>query len=285
MKFTTLVSIEELAQHLDDPSWIIFDCRFTLTDPEAGQRAYLHGHIPGARYAHLDDDLSSPITPTSGRHPLPIPQLLSEKLGLWGVDSAKQVIVYDDSFGSMAVRMWWLLRWLGHDAVALLNGGLPMWMRQKLPVTSDPSKILPSQFIPHLQSSMQADATEVDQARQDYNRVIIDARPEDRFNGEREPLDKVAGHIPGSINWCFEENIDFDSTYLPAEELREAYLNLLHDIPPQQVIHVCGSGVTACHNILAMEIAGLPSGKLYPGSWSEWITDSSRPIEVGPAGE
>ncbi|GAO36525.1 3-mercaptopyruvate sulfurtransferase [Sulfuricella sp. T08] len=285
MKFTTLVSIEELAQHLDDPSWIVFDCRFTLTDPEAGRRAYLHGHIPGARYVHLDDDLSSPITPASGRHPLPSPQLLSEKLGLWGVDSTKQVVVYDDSFGSMAVRMWWLLRWLGHDAVALLNGGLPMWMRQKLPVTSDPSKILPSQFIPHLQSSMQADATEVDQARQDCNRVIIDARPEDRFNGEREPLDKVAGHIPGSINWNFEENIDFDSTYLPAEELREAYLNLLHGIPPQQVIHVCGSGVTACHNILAMEIAGLPSGKLYPGSWSEWITDSSRPIEVGPAGE
>lgn len=281
MKFTTLVSAKELAQHLDDPDWIVFDCRFTLTDPEAGHRAYLHGHIPGARYAHLDDDLSSPITPTSGRHPLPSPQLLSEKLGLWGVDNTRQVVVYDDSFGSMAVRMWWLLRWLGHDAVALLDGGIPMWMRQKLPVTTDLPEIIPTQFIPRLQNSMWADVAEVDQARQDRNRLIIDARPEDRFSGEREPLDKVAGHIPGSINWTFEENIDFDGTYLPAEELRTAYLDLLHDIPPEQAIHSCGSGVTACHNILAMEIAGLPGGKLYPGSWSEWITDTSRPVATG----
>ncbi|MHB0984180.1 MAG: sulfurtransferase [Sulfuricella sp.] len=284
-KFTTLVSTEELARHLDDPNWIVFDCRFTLTDQEAGRRAYQHGHIPGARYAHLDEDLCSPITPASGRHPLPDPLLLAEKLGRWGVDETRQVVVYDDSFGSMAVRLWWLLRWLGHDAVALLDGGLPRWMRQKLPVTADLPQIIPTRFIPRPQDAMWADAAEVEQARQDPDRLVIDARPEERFKGEREMLDKVAGHIPGSINWTFEENIDFDGTYLPAEELREAYLNLLHDISPQQVVHVCGSGVTACHNILAMEIAGLPSGKLYPGSWSEWITDPSRPIAVGASGE
>ncbi len=281
MKHTTLVSTEQLAQHLDDPNWIVFDCRFTLTDPEAGRNAYLCGHIPGARYAHLDEDLSSPITPASGRHPLPDPQLLAEKLGRWGVDGTKQVVVYDDSFGAMAVRMWWLLRWLGHDAVALLDGGLPRWMRQKHPISTEPPEIAPARFMPQAQNALWADAAEVDQARQDPGRLVIDARPEDRFAGEREPLDKVAGHIPGSINWTFEENIDMDGTYLPAEELREAYLGVLHGIAPEQVIHTCGSGVTASHNILAMEIAGLPSGKLYPGSWSEWIADPSRPVATG----
>lgn len=280
-KFTTLVSAEELARHLDDPNWIVFDCRFTLTDPEAGRRAYRHGHIPGARYAHLDDDLASPVTPTSGRHPLPDPQVFADKLGRWGVDESRQVVVYDDSFGSMAVRMWWLLRWLGHDAVALLDGGLPGWMRQKLPVAAEPPHLAPTQFIPRPRSTMWADAAEVEQARQNRDRLVIDARPEERFNGEREPLDKVAGHIPGSVNWSFEENLDFDGTYLPAEELRAAYLDLLHGTAPEQAIHSCGSGVTACHNILAMEIAGLPGGKLYPGSWSEWIADPSRPVATG----
>lgn len=278
---TTLVSAEQLAQHLDDPNWVIFDCRFTLTDPEAGLRAYRQGHIPGTRYAHLDNDLSSPVTPTSGRHPLPDPQLLAEKLGQWGVDAAKQIVVYDDSFGSMAVRMWWLLRWLGHDTVALLDGGLPGWMRQKLPVNADLPQIIPTRFTPHLQNSLWVDAAEIEQARQNKNRLVLDARPEDRFSGEREPLDKIAGHIPGSINWTFEENIDFDGTYLPAEELRDAYLNLLHGVAPEQTIHTCGSGVTACHNILAMEIAGLPGSKLYPGSWSEWIADPARPVATG----
>ncbi|HUW51383.1 MAG TPA: sulfurtransferase [Sulfuricella sp.] len=281
MKHTTLVSAEELAQHLDDQDWIIFDCRFTLTDPEAGLRAYQHGHIPNARYAHLDNDLSSPVTPASGRHPLPDPQLFAEKLGRWGVDETKQIVVYDDSFGSMAVRMWWLLRWLGHDAVALLDGGLPGWMRQKLPVNAESPKITPTRFTPHLQNALWVDAAEVERARQNKTRLVLDARPEDRFSGEREPLDKIAGHIPGSINWTFEENIDFDGTYLPAEELREAYLNLLHGIAPEQAIHTCGSGVTACHNILAMEIAGLPGSKLYPGSWSEWIADPTRPVATG----
>ncbi|MDD5240403.1 MAG: sulfurtransferase [Sulfuricella sp.] len=279
--FTTLVSAELLAQHLDDPDWIIFDCRFTLTDPEAGLRAYRHSHIPGARYAHLDSDLSSAVTPSSGRHPLPDPQLLAEKLGQWGVNETRQVVVYDDSFGSMAVRMWWLLRWLGHDAVALLDGGLPGWMRQKLPVSTDSPKITPTRFTPRLQNTAWVDVAEVEQSRQNENRLVLDARPEDRFSGEREALDKVAGHIPGAINWTFEENIDFDGTYLPAEELREAYLKLLHGIAPEQVIHTCGSGVTACHNILAMEIAGLPGSKLYPGSWSEWIADPTRPIATG----
>jgi thiosulfate/3-mercaptopyruvate sulfurtransferase len=285
MRYTTVVSAEQLAEHLSDPNWIVFDCRFTLTNTEAGKLAYQQSHIPGARYVHLDNDMSSPVTPHSGRHPLPDVNLLSEKLSNWGVDSSKQVVVYDDSFGSMAVKMWWLLRWLGHNNVALLDGGLPKWMKQKHPVSVDFPQIIPAQFIPHLHEEMVANTSEVEGARKERCRMIVDARPEQRFAGEREPLDKVAGHIPGAVNWVFEENLDFDGTYLPADELREAYLKLLQGVKPEHTIHSCGSGVTACHNMLAMEIAGLPSGKLYAGSWSEWITDPSRPVATGEGHE
>ena len=285
MRFFTVVSTDLLAQHLDDPDWIIFDCRFTLSNTGAGAAAYRQGHIPGARYVHLDDDMSSVVTPTSGRHPLPDVKLFSEKLSRWGVDSSKQVVVYDDSFGSMAVKMWWLLRWLGHDQVALLDGGLPKWLKEKRPMTTALPQIIPEKFVVQLHKEMQASVAEVEQARQERCRLVIDARPEQRFAGEREPLDRVAGHIPGAINWVFEENLDFDGTYLSSDELRKAYLNLLHGVKPEQVIHTCGSGVTACHNMLAMEIAGLPSGKLFAGSWSEWITDPSRPIATGEGHE
>lgn len=285
MRFTTIVSTEQLAQHIDDPEWVIFDCRFTLSNGDAGSLAYQQGHVPGARYVHLDNDMSSPVTPTSGRHPLPDVNEFSKKLSNWGVDSTKQVVVYDDSFGSMAVKMWWLLRWLGHENVALLDGGLPKWNKQKLPLATELPKIIPAKFTPHLHNEMVADAKEVDRARQERCSVVIDARPEQRFSGEREPLDKVAGHIPGSLNWVFEENLDFDGTYLPADELREAYLKLMHGVNPERVIHSCGSGVTACHNVLAMEIAGLSGGKLYAGSWSEWITDPSRPVATGEGHE
>jgi thiosulfate/3-mercaptopyruvate sulfurtransferase len=281
MKFTTLVSTGQLAEHLNDPNWVVFDCRFTLTDTEAGRRAYAQGHIPGARYAHLDEDLSSPVTPTTGRHPLPDPASLADRLGRWGVGPDTQVVVYDDSFGAMAVRMWWLLRWLGHDAVALLDGGHPKWAREKRPVTAELPAITPVVFTPRLHDEMWVDAAEVARATQAEDRLVIDARPDQRFSGESEPLDKVAGHIPGSINWPFEENLDMDGTLLPADELRSAYQVLLKDIPPEQVIHTCGSGVTACHNLLAMEVAGLSGAKLYPGSWSEWITDPSRPVAKG----
>lgn len=285
MSFTTIVSTEQLAAHLNDPDWIVFDCRFTLTNVEAGKLAYQQAHIPGARYVHLDNDMSSPVTATSGRHPLPDVNVFSEKLSNWGIDESKQVVVYDDSFGSMAVKMWWLLRWLGHPNVALLDGGLPKWTKQKLPVNAELPPLHKAKFIPQVHANMVACADEVEMARQERCRLLIDARSEQRFAGEHEPLDKVAGHIPGAINWVFEENLDFDGTYLPADELREAYLKLLHGVKPDQVIHSCGSGVTACHNILAMEIAGLASGKLYAGSWSEWISDPKRPVATGEGHE
>ncbi len=285
MKFTTLVSTSELAAHLDDPEWIVFDCRTTLTDPEAGRRAYAHGHIPGARYAHLDEDLSAPVTNTTGRHPLPDPNILAEKLGRWGVGADSQVVAYDDSFGAMAVRLWWLLRWLGHEKVALLDGGYPKWHnKEQRPVTDALPEIRPAIFHATPHRALWADASQVDAARRDSQWKVLDARPEMRFTGDVEPLDPVAGHIPGTFNWPFEENLDLGGTYLPAEELRETYLNILGDTPPSRVIHSCGSGVTACHNILAMEHAGLSGSLLYPGSWSEWITDPSRPVETGETG-
>lgn len=280
---TTLVSTAELAAQLVNPDWVVFDCRFTLTDPAAGRAAYHASHILGARYADLNEDLSSPVTPQSGRHPLPDPQVLCAKLGAWGVGRQTQVVVYDDSYGSMAVRLWWLLRWLGHENVALLDGGLPKWMREKGAMSADLPHPTSQSFPCTINSGMSVDAVAVDHYRLSAEHRLIDARPEQRFSGEREPLDTVAGHIPGAVNWVFEENLDMDGTFLPAEELRENYLRLMEGVAPHNVIHTCGSGVTASHNLLAMEVAGLTGSRLYPGSWSEWITDPSRPVATGDA--
>jgi thiosulfate/3-mercaptopyruvate sulfurtransferase len=278
---TTILSTDELAAHLDDPQWVVFDCRFTLTDPGAGRTAYAHAHIPGARYAHLDEDLSSPKTAHSGRHPLPDPAVLAEKLGQWGVGEQSQVVVYDDSFGAIAVRLWWLLRWLGHDAVAVLDGGLPKWLREEKPVAQHLPDITPTIFHARPDHAMWVDTQDVQKALTHEQAILLDARAEVRFTGDREPIDPVAGHIPGAINLPFEDNLDLRGNLLPPAELREFYLGILQGRPASQVIHMCGSGITACHNLLAMEIAGLTGAKLYPGSWSEWITDQTRPITTG----
>lgn len=280
---TTLVSTAELAAQLANPDWVVFDCRFTLTDPAAGRAAYHASHIPGARYADLNADLSAPVTTQSGRHPLPGPEILCAKLSAWGVGKQTQVVVYDDSYGSMAVRLWWLLRWLGHENVALLDGGLPKWVREKRPMSADLPQPLPQSFPCSPQPDISVDAATVDRYRLSPDYRLIDARPEQRFTGEREPLDTVAGHIPGAVNWVFEENLDMDGTFLPPDELRTNYLRLMEGVDSHNVIHTCGSGVTACHNLLAMEVAGLTGSRLYPGSWSEWITDPARPVATGDA--
>lgn len=275
--FSTIISTEALSQHLADPYWVVIDCRFTLTETEAGRAAYVKGHIPGARYAHLDEDLSGSKNGLNGRHPLPEVQAFAQKLGAWGVDNQTQVVVYDDSFGAIAVRLWWMLRWLGHDAVALLDGGLPKWQREKRPFTADLPKIETSVFVPQVRAEMLADTDAVAQG----TNLILDARAEMRFIGEIEPLDPVAGHVPGAKNVPFDDNLDMDGTLLSPEELRAQYTDYLDGTVPEQVIHMCGSGVTACHNLLAMEHAGLKGGKLYAGSWSEWIVDPSHPIVKG----
>lgn len=281
MSHTTVVSTELLDRHLDDPNWVIIDCRFTLTDTEAGRRAYATGHLPGARYVHLDEDLSAPKSGRNGRHPLPDPDVFAQTLGRLGIDGRKQVVLYDDSFGAMAVRLWWMLRWMGHDAVALMDGGLPKWQREKRPMTTDVPVVTPATFVPKLRDNMRTGADEVLAASQNGTELLMDARPEMRFLGEMEPIDPVAGHVPGAINVPFDDNLDLGGTFLDADELRELYEGLLNGRKPEEVIHMCGSGVTACHNLLAMEIAGMPGARLYPGSWSEWIADPSHPIATG----
>jgi len=275
---TTVVDSQILALHLHDPDWVVVDCRFTLTDPDAGRRAYVAGHIPGARYAHLNDDLSSPVGAKTGRHPLPDPQVLAAKLGAWGIGPGKQVVVYDDSFGAMASRMWWVLRWLGHDAVALLDGGYPRWQREKRPVTAEAPALMPARFVPRLRPELCVGADEVARRVQDPAWLVIDARAEERFNGEIEPLDKVAGHVPGAVNLPFEDNLHASGVFARHEELVQLYRDTLRGVAPEHVIMMCGSGVTACHNLVAMERAGLKGARLYPGSWSEWITDPARPV-------
>jgi thiosulfate/3-mercaptopyruvate sulfurtransferase len=277
----TLVTTEDLAAHLDDPNWVVFDCRFTITDPESGRLAYDKAHIPGARYVNLDQDLSAPMGTMTGRHPLPDPRVLTEKLCAWGVGVNRQVVVYDDSYGSIACRMWWLLRWLGHPGVALLDGGYPKWTREKRPVTADVPEPHKAACACLPETSQIAVAEDVLHASQTGDAIILDARSDRRFTGEYEPADPVAGHVPGALNLQFEDNLDVDGTFLPPEALRETYQALLKGKPTWQVIHMCGSGVTACHNVLAMEIAGLPGSRLYAGSWSQWITDPARPVATG----
>jgi thiosulfate/3-mercaptopyruvate sulfurtransferase len=276
--YRTLIDCHTLALHIHDPQWVVLDCRFALSDPDVGRRAYEAGHIDRARYAHLNDDLSSPVTPHSGRHPLPDPHRLAAKLGAWGIDNSKQVIAYDDSFGAMAARLWWLLRWLGHDSVALLDGGLPRWMREGRPVVKDIPVVTPATFTPQVRDNLWVDANTVAKAVKQDDWLVMDARAEERFNGEVEMLDPVAGHIPGAINLPFEDNLHVSGRFSSAQELRELYEGLMENVRPEHVIQMCGSGVTACHNILAMEHAGLTGARLYAGSWSEWIRDPSRPM-------
>jgi len=278
MTYRTLVDTKTLAGHLDDPDWRIVDCRFVLSDLTAGLRAYHAGHIPGAVYAHLEDDLSSPVTPDTGRHPLPNPKTLAEKLGGWGISNKSQVIVYDATFGAVAARLWWLLRWLGHEAVAVLDGDIRKWEREKRAITTELPVVERAPFHPTINNKLWVDTSHVEEIVGGRSGLIIDARAEERFKGEVEPFDKVAGHIPGAINVSFEDNLDFSGEFLSVEELREAYAERIGELAPADVVQMCGSGVTACHNALAMEHAGLAGSRVYIGSWSEWITDPSRPI-------
>ncbi len=281
MARTTLVNSEELARHLSDPAWIVFDCRFKLTDAHAGRRAYEAGHVPGARYADLELDLSGPKTEISGRHPLPNPDVLAKKMALWGIDATKQVVAYDDGSGALAARLWWLLRWLGHHAVAVLDGGFAVWQREARPIETQTPVTAAASFAPRLDNTLWVGTTDVEAMQGKNDMLLVDARSAARFRGDEETLDPVAGHIPGSINRPFEANLDVHGRFLPAAPLRQAFAALVGGRPAHRVIHSCGSGVTACHNLLAMEIAGLSGSRLYPGSWSEWIRDRRRPVARG----
>ena len=280
----TLIDAEGLAAHLGDDNWRVFDCRFDLANTEHGTKAYATAHIPGAHYAHLDHDLSGPITPTKGRHPLPHPDTLSNWFGQHGISPDTQIIAYDDSGGNMAVRLWWLLLWFGHRKVALLDGGWQAWEAMKLPQEAvAPSKPYTVEFVgtPDWQDVVETEQIEQQLCDQRQHIQLLDVRTSERFRGEAEPIDPVAGHIPGAINLPLQMNLDAQDFFKDAPTLRHMYLTALGDTDPRQVALMCGSGVTACHSLLAMEIAGLYGAKLYAGSWSEWIRDTERPVATG----
>jgi thiosulfate/3-mercaptopyruvate sulfurtransferase len=273
-----LVTAEELASHLDDPKWVVFDTRHELSDPGTGPRLYAAGHVPGAYFLHVDDDLSGPRTGKNGRHPLPNLDTFAAKINRAGVTPETQVVVYDDMSGNFAVRLWWMLKWLGHDKVALLDGGYPIWEKEGRPVSKDVPAPRKGSFVPRPHLGETVDIHFVDRFREDPSVKLIDARAPERFKGLKEPIDPVAGRIPGAVNRFWQKNLLPDGRFKKPEELRREIDEFLGGAKPEQTVHMCGSGVTACHNIFAFELAGLAGGRLYPGSWSEWCADSSRPI-------
>jgi len=285
MVFNTLISAQELHENLHRPDWIIVDCRFSLTDLKQGENLYRKGHLPNARYAHLNNDLSSQITDFTGRHPLPDIRVLVQKLGAWGISNHSQVIVYDDMNGAMAGRLWWLLRWLGHEKVAVLNGGIQHWQKNHYPITTTLPKIQIATFRTYLNDALRLDALQVQNLLAKKSICLVDARASERYLGKIEPMDSVAGHIPYALNRPFQMNLDKNGLFLPAEKLRAEFNRLIGKIKPENVVHYCGSGVTACHNVLAMEYANLNGSKLYAGSWSEWICNKNRGVETFAAHE
>lgn len=279
--FTTLIDPATLARHLASDTWIVVDCRFDLADPPRGEQLYLDAHIPGARYAHLDGDLSGDKTGSNGRHPLPTAEQMRERFGAMGIAPGTQVVAYDADSGMFAARLWWMLRFMGHDAVAVLDGGLARWVREGHPVRGGREAPRPAVFVGAPRESWRVDAPAVLRGLDDPARLLVDARAEPRFRGDSEPLDKQAGHIPGARNYFFQRNLSDDRTFKSPEALRAEWGAVLRDTPPERIVMYCGSGVTACHNLLALEHAGLGGARLFPGSWSEWSADPTRPVETG----
>src|ERR1700690_692425 len=278
MEFKNTIDAASLKSLIGNPGVAILDCRFDLAAPEAGRQAYLREHIRGARYADLNRDLSGPVTSSSGRHPLPAPDLITAQLGELGVGDATQVIAYDQANGAFAARAWWLLRWLGHAGVAVLDGGFRAWVAAGGALDSgEPQGGAARGFTPRIDHEAVLSTAELIEALKDRRRLLVDARAEERFTGAVEPLDPVAGHVPGAVNHPFAANLSGDGRFLAPDELKRRWLARLPGAAPGNVIGMCGSGVTACHNLLALELAGLHGAKLYAGSWSEWIRIRKAP--------
>jgi thiosulfate/3-mercaptopyruvate sulfurtransferase len=281
MVFKTLIGVESLRELLGKPRLAVIDCRFDLMKPNAGRQAYLTAHIPGARYADLNRDLSASIGSSTGRHPLPAPDAFAATIGTLGIGNRSQVVAYDDANGSMAARLWWMLRWVGHDAVSVLDGGLKAWISSGGALEPGETAPAAEHFTPHVDSHAALSAAELEQGLRDSKLKLVDARAAERFAGLVEPIDSVAGHIPGAVNHPFTANLDADNRFLPAAELKRRWQERLAGGDAKDLVAMCGSGVTACHNLLSLEVAGLPGAKLYAGSWSEWIRDPRRPIARG----
>jgi len=281
--FTSLISVDELAKHIEESQWVILDCRHDLSNSNAGRAAYAEGHIPGAQFVHLDFDLSgnkiNDIGAFCGRHPLPDRSIFVAKLKSWGISNNTQVIAYDAQGGIFAARLWWMLRWIGHRGVAVLDGGIPAWLSAQKPVsTGVPSN---RSGTIHEQDSLVKVATAHDVQANILSKqsTLVDARSADRFRGENETLDPIGGHIPGAKNRFFKNNLNEDGCFKSPEQLHKEWAQIITD--SRKSIMQCGSGVTACHNLLALEVAGMTGASLYAGSWSEWCIDPRRPIATG----
>ena len=277
----TLVGTAELAAHLSD--WRVFDCRHDLVNPSIGADQYAQSHLPGAAFANLDRDLSAPKTGTNGRHPLPRPEDFLAWLGRQGLARTDTVVCYDQSGGTYASRLWWMLRWVGHDDVAVLDGGFPKWVREGRPVTTEVPSFAPTSYAGTPDDSMHVSADWIVARLGKPGMAVLDARTAQRYAGVGETIDPIGGHIPGALNRFYMENVGADGCLKPAAELREAFTKLLGATAPSELVQQCGSGVSACVNILAMEHAGLHGSRLYPGSWSEWCADRSRPMVLKEA--
>ena len=283
MTDTLIVSTSDLFLHLSDPAWLVVDCRFYLQEPGRGRQEYLGSHIPGAVYAHLDEDLSDPVLPgRTGRHPLPNPEKAARAFGRLGIGPGLQVVAYDANGGALAAaRLWWMLRWLDFTTVAVLDGGWQHWVEAGFPVMSGAERRAPRFFMPQPHPEMLASVAEVEFMRRDKHQRVLDARTYDRYLGQNEIIDPVAGHIPGAVSVPYTSTLNPDFTLRAPDELRALYENALGEVPAAQAAVYCGSGVTAAQGILAMMLAGLGEARLYTGSWSEWITDPSRPVATG----
>ncbi len=283
MPLAQLITPTQLAERLGAPGLVILDCRFALEDVDYGQRSYALGHIAGAHFADLERDLSGPVVKgVTGRHPLPDPQRLVERLREWGMDNDSQVVLYDDGPGAFAARAWWLLAWLGkREGVSILDGGLKAWHAAHQPLSLDPPAKREGTFTGAPDMKLVIDAEHLANGLGNPEMTLIDARGLPRFRGEVEPIDPVAGHIPGAQCAAFTDNLGPDGHFLPAEQLKQRFAQKLAGRAPEQVVAYCGSGVTACHNLFALALAGYPLGRLYAGSWSEWINDPGHGVATG----
>ena len=281
MDYTTLLPAEILKGRLGDPGWVILDVRHDLFDLAAGRRAYEAGHVPGAQFASIDHDLSGAKTGRNGRHPLPARDALVARFRAWGIGSDSQIVAYDAQGGQFAARLWWLARWLGHRRVAVLDGGWPAWLAAGGSTETVTTVRAPGNFSAGASLASVVTADELLAALDRTDRLLLDARMPERYRGEQEPIDPVAGHIPGALNRPWQHNLAPDQRFKSPAELKADFTALLVGRPSSAATHQCGSGVTACHNVLAMEVAGLPGSALYAGSWSEWIAEPARPIRTG----
>ncbi len=279
--YTTLIDPSALEAMLGHPDLVCVDCRFSLAEPQQGRRQYDESHIPGAVYAHLDEDLSGPGDAVAGRHPLPDPDRAGRTFGGWGIGAQTQVVAYDDMSGAIAARLWWLLQWLGHERVAVLNGGWQRWQAERRPESKDKPRPSPRTFHPQARPDWLIDVDELKGLHGRRDAIVVDSRTPERYRGEREPIDPVAGHIPGAVNAPHTAVVDAHGNWLRPDRLRGHFEAILRGRPARQAVCYCGSGVTACRNILAMQYAGLGHARLYAPSWSGWIADPSNPVGIG----